>query len=196
MVRRKSNAGRKKHPPNLKKVAGGYQNQHGVTFTAEQKAALERAVKRSNYQRKKQLKAEAEMPRRNGQSGTQLQLMGFESDFIITHQPRTLQRFKTMADYEKFMDKQVRIQSGEYLADKTRLYKRNYMAALDNVFGDAAKDVKMRVRMMKPEEFRRMVQSDELAEIGYIYDPSAQAGKLNQIRASFGMRLKEEEYDE
>lgn len=91
------------------------------------------------------------------------------------------------------MDKQARIQSGEYLDERTRLYKRNYMQALDNVFGEDAKDVKMKVRMMKPEDFRKMVESDELAEIGYIYDPSAKAGRLNQIRATFGMKQKEED---
>ena len=98
-----------------------------------------------------------------------------------------------MEEYERYMDKQARIQSGEYLEERTRLYKRNYMTALDNVFGEDAKDIKMKVRMMNPEDFRKMVESDELLEIGYIYDPSARAGKMNQIRASFGMKLKEED---
>lgn len=174
---------------NLKRTDGGFQNQYGVTFTEEQKKALERAVNRSNYRIKKQV---AEVDALNP-NNAQLRLMGKESDFIITRQPKSLQRFKSMADYEAFMDKQARIQSGEYLEERTRLYKRNYMKALDNIFGDDAKDVKMKVRMMKPEQFRKLVESDELAEIGYIYDPSARAGKLNQIRASFGMKPKEED---
>lgn len=181
--------GRQEGRKNLKRVDGGYQNQHGVTFTEEQKKALEKAVNRSNYRRKKQL---AEVDRLNP-NHAQLRLMGKESDFILSQQSKSLQRFKSMEDYEKFMDKQARIQSGEYLEDRTRLYKRNYMKALDNVFGDDAKDVKMRVRMMKPEKFRELVESDELAEINYIYDPSAKSGKLNQIRASFGMKQKEED---
>ena len=41
-----------------------------------------------------------------------------------------------------------------------------------------------------------MIQSDEMLEIGYVYDPSARSGKMNQIRASLGMKLKEEEIDE
>lgn len=181
--------GRSQGRKNLTKTPDGYMNQHGVQFTAEQKKALERAVDRSNYRRKKQ---QAEVDALNP-NNAQLRLMGKESDFIIARQSKSLQRFKTMEDYEKFMDKQARIQSGEYLEDRTRLYKRNYMQALDNVFGDDAKDIKMKVRMMKPEKFRELVESDELAEIGYIYDPSARAGKLNQIRASFGMKPKEED---
>ena len=175
---------------NLKKTDTGYINQYGVEFTKEQKKALERAVDRSNYRRKK-MQAEADALNPNNR---QLRLMGKESDFIISRQTKSLQRFKSLEEYEKFMDKQARIQSGEYLEDMTRHYKRNYMKALENAFGDDAKDVKMKVRMMKPEKFRQMVEADELLEIGYIYDPSARAGKLNQIRASFGMKLKEEDF--
>ena len=183
--------GRQKGRKNLKKTDGGYINQHGVTFSEEQKKALERAVNRSNYQRKKMLaEADALNPK-----NTQLRLMGKESDFILSRQSKSLQRFKSMEDYEKFMAKQERIRTGEHLDEMTRLYKRNYMKALDNVFGDDAKDVKMKIRMMKPEEYRRLVESDELTEISYVYDPQARAGKLNQIRASLGMKQKEDELD-
>lgn len=175
---------------NLKKVDGGYRNQHGVQFTAEQKRALERAVDRSNYRRKKQL-AEADKLNPNH---SQLRLMGKESDFIITRQSKSLQRFKSMEEYEQFMDKQARIQSGEYLDDRTRLYKSNYMKAIDNVFGDVGAGVKMKVRMMKPEKFRELVETlgDEM-EIGYIYDPQARMGKLNKIRSLLGMQELEED---
>lgn len=185
--------GRKAKVPNLKKVDGGYQNQHGVTFSAEQKKALERAVRRSNYARDKQIKAEDALVTPSGRSNAQLRLMGKESDFIIARQSRSLQGFKSMADYEAFMDKQARIQSGEYLDDRTRLYKANHMQALKNVFGDDAKDVIMKIRMMPPEKYREMLQKDEFLEVSYVYDPSALSGKLNQIRQSLGMKTKEED---
>lgn len=181
--------GRKPGRKNLVKVEGGYQNQYGVTFTEQQKKDLERSVNRSNYQRKKMQKEADTLNPQNAQ----LRLMGKESDFIISRQSKSLQQFKSMEDYERFMDKQARIQSGDYLDEATRHYKRNYMKALDNAFGDDVKDIKMKVRMMKPEEFRKKVESDELTEIGYIYDPQSRSGKLNQIRASFGMKQKEED---
>lgn len=182
--------GRNKGKKNLKKVHGGYENQFGVKFTHEQKTALEKAVNRSNYRRKKM---QEEADKLNPQN-SQLRLMGKESDFIITRQSKSLQQFKSLEDFERFMDKQSRIQSGKYLEDMTRLYKRNYMKALDNVFGDDAAGVKMKVRMMKPEDFRRLVETlgDEM-EIGYIYDPIARTGKLNQIRANLGMKPLEED---
>ena len=185
--------GRKPKTPNLKRVEGGYQNQYGVTFSEEQKKALERAVRRSNYKRDKQIKAEDAMVTPSGRSNAQLRIMGKESDFIIARQSRSLQGFKSMADYEAFMDKQARIQSGEYLNDRTRLYKANHMQALKNVFGDDAKDVIMKIRMMKPEKYREMLQKDEFLEVSYVYDPSALSGKLNQIRQSLGMKTKEDD---
>lgn len=185
--------GRQGGRKNLVKVDGGVQNQHGVVFTEEQKKALERAVNKSNYRRQKMITEVDELNPKN----SQLRLMGKESDFIISRQSKSLQQFKSMEDYEKFMDKQSRIHSGQYLEDRTRLYKRNYMKALDNAFGDEAKDVKMKVRMMKPEDFRKLVESDELAEIGYIYDPQSRSAKLNQIRSSFNMKQKEDDmFDE
>lgn len=177
--------GRKEKIPNLKKVEGGYRNQHGVIFTPEQKKELEKAVRRSNYVRDKQIgaKFKNESPLKA--------YLSQESDFIITRQSRSLQGFKSMEEYEKFMDKQARIQSGEYLDDKTRLYKRNHMQALENVFGDDAKDVIMKIRMMPVSKYREMIQGDIFLEVNYIYDPSSLTGKLNQIRRSLGMKEKE-----
>lgn len=191
-------AGRPAGTPNLKKVDGGYVNQYGVKFTAEQKKDLERAVARSNYQRKKALEAEGQLPRYKGGQPTgqtvgDLRTMGKESEFIISQQPRTLQKFHSMEDYEKFMDKQARIQSGEYLDDMTRAYKRNHMKAIENVFGDEAKDVVIKIRMMKPEQYRELIQKEEDLEVGYVYDPSAMRGKLAQIRQALGMKQKEED---
>ena len=180
--------GRQSGRKNLKRVPGGYQNQHGVIFSEEQKKALERAVNRSNYQRKKMLAEEEEL---NPQA-SQLRLMGKESDFIITRQTKSLQRFKSMEEYEAYMDKQSRIQSGEYLDDMTRLYKKNYMTAVANELDDPG--IAMRIRMMKPEEFRKFVEAhgDDM-EISYIYDPTTKTARRNKIRGLLGMKQVDEE---
>lgn len=189
--------GRKNKTPNLIKTETGFKNQFGVEFTKEERKALDNAVNRSNRIRKKMLEQEGNLERTingvpTGQKVSQLQLMGKESDFIIARQSKSLQRFHSRAEFEDFLDKQSRIHSGEYLDDKTRLYKRNHMKALENVFGDDAKDVIMKIRMMKPEKYREMIQKEEMLEVSYIYDPSAKAGKLNQIRASLGMNTKDD----
>lgn len=193
--------GRVEGRKNLKKIEGGVVNQHGVTFTNEEKKALERAANRANAKRKRMLEQEGQLPRKvagkdTGQTVSTLQVMGKESDFIISRKSKSLQRFKTKEDYNRYMDSLKAVNSPTYIDDRTRLYKRNHMKAIENVFGDEAKDVLMKIRMMKPEEYRRLLQSDEMLEVNYVYDPSAREGKLNQIRASLGMKLKEEGYNE
>lgn len=186
---------------NLIKAEGGVINQHGVFFTHEQKKALEQAVNTANRKRARMLKSEAKLPRKiggvdTGDTQAFLQLMGKESDFILARKTKSLQRFNSMVEFNRYMANLARVNSRNYITERVKLYKRNYMTALEREFGDAAKDVKMHVRMMKPVEFMRMVQSDELLEIGFIYDDSAKSGRLNQIRAGFGMKLKEEEIED
>lgn len=196
--------GRASGRKNLIKADGGVINQHGVFFSNEQKKALESAVNTANRKRAKMLKQEATLPRKiggvdTGDTQATLQLMGKESDFILARKTKSLQRFNSMEEFNRYMSNLSRVNSRDYITERVKLYKRNYMTALEREFGDAAKDVKMKVRMMKPTDFMRMVQSDELLEIGFIYDDSQKSGRLNQIRAGFGMKLKEEEiedYDE
>lgn len=193
--------GRQKGRKNLTKLGNGnVQNQHGIEFTLEDKKRLESAVNRANRKRMQMLEKEGDLPRLvggkdTGQKVSQLQLMGKESDFILARKSKSLQRFKSREAFDKYLSNVERSLSPEYIDERTRLYKRNHMTALENVFGDDAKDVIMKIRMMKPEDYRELIQSDELLEVGYIYDPSARSGKLNQIRASLGMKLKEEDVD-
>lgn len=190
-------AGRK----NLKKTdSGNLVNQYGVVFTPAEKRALENAVNTANRKRAKMLKEAATLPRmvsgRNtGDTVGSLQLMGKESDMILSKKTKSLQRFRDREQFDKYLDSLKNVNSRDYLEERVRLYKRNHMAALDNAFGDEAKDVKMKIRMMKPKDYMKMIQQDETLEISYIYDPSARSGKLNQIRASLGMKLKDESLD-
>ena len=194
--------GRKAGVPNLVKTGHNTLiNQHGVEFTTQEKRALESAVNSANRKRARMLKEEAELPRKvqgvdTGDKVGSLQLMGKESDFIIAKRTKSLQRFKTKEDFTRYMENLKKVNSPEYITERTRMYKRNHMKALEKAFGDDAKDVVMKIRMMKPADYRKMIQSEEMMEINYIYEPSARAGKLNQIRASLGMRLKEDETEE
>lgn len=188
--------GRVKGRKNLKYIDGSIHNQYGVTFTPEEKKLLEREANKANAKRMKMLEEEANLPRKSGGVDTgdtvrSLQLMGKESDFILSRKSKSLQRFKTREDFENYLDNLKKVNSPTYIDDRTRLYKRNHMKALENVFGDEAKDVIMKIRMMKPEDYRKLLQSDEDMEVGYIYDPSEGSQKLNRIRRSLGMKLKE-----
>lgn len=194
--------GRAKGRKNLVKTdRGTLVNQHGIEFTLEEKKALEIAVNTVNRKRAKMLKETATMPRyfagkNMGDTVGNLRLMGKESDVILQAKTKSLQRFTSKADYNKYMKSLQAAKSKDYIHERMKLYKRNHMKALENAYGDEAKDIVMKIRMMKPEEYRKIVERDEAAEIGYIYDDNERVGRLNKIRASLGMNLKEEPIDE
>lgn len=189
--------GRKEKTPNLTKLDGGaIKNMHGVVFTPEERKRLESAVNTANRKRVKMLEAEGSLPRKKGGKETgdmvrSLQSMGKESDFIITRKSKSLQQFKSREHYERYMENLARVNSPDYVSARVRMYKKNHMKALENVFGDDAKDVIMKIRMMKPEDYMKLIQSDEDLEVSYIYDPSARNGKLNRIRKALGMKEKD-----
>lgn len=193
--------GRASGRKNLKRTdTGEMVNQWGVKFTQEEKRALENAVNTANRKRARMLKEAATLPRMvsgrdTGDTVGSLQLMGKQSDFILSKKTKSLQRFRDKAQYEKYIKNLQRVNSKDYVDERIRLYKRNHMKALENAFGDEAKDVIMKVRMMKPKDYMKMIEQDESLEISYIYDPSARTGKLNEMRSSMGIKLKEESMD-
>ena len=193
--------GRPSGVPNLKKTStGNLVNMYGVAFTPAEKKHLETLANTANRKRKQMLKKEAQLPRMtggkdSGQTNQQLQLMGRESDFIVSRKHKSLHKFKSHEEYERYIKNLERVNKKDYISERVKLYKRNHMKAIENAFGDDAIDVLMKIRMMPRDKYMQMVQQDEFLEIGYIYDASARAGKLNQLRASLGMKLKEEDMD-
>lgn len=186
-------AGRK----NLIKVDGGVVNQYGVQFTLDEKTALEYAVNTANRKRARMLKQEAQLPRMVGGKDTgdtvaSLQLMGKESDFILQRKTKSLQRFKTKEDYNRYMKNLARVNSKDYIKERVRQYKRNHIKAIRENLGDEG--IAMKIQMMKPEDYMRLVQSNEdILEIHFVYPGSeSQQGKINQIRMALGMEIKEE----
>ncbi len=191
---------------NLKKTASGdLVNQYGVTFTPEEKRALENAVNTANRKRARMLKEAATLPRMvsgrdTGDTIGSLQLMGKESDFILAKKTKSLQRFKSREQYDKYMHTLKRVNSKEYIDDRIRAYQRNFTKTLENVYGDDAKDIVMKIGMMKPKDYMQMVESDESLEIGAVIPSDAKVpGRLNELRRALGMKEKpeffEEEYD-
>lgn len=194
--------GRKKRTKNLVKLDGGnVQNEHGVIFSEQEKRRFESLVNKNNRMRMKQLEEEGNLPRLNmgketGQNRNSLQLMGSESDFILSRKSKSLHQFKSK---EKFLERIKHLEyvtSKQYIEDKTELYKENHIKALENVFGDDAADVIEHIQNMDNKEYRRKIQQDEFLEVSYVYDPVGRSGRLNVIRASLGLELREIEYQD
>lgn len=186
--------GRQKKTKNLVRVDGGLRNQHGVTFTEEEKKALETAVNTANRKRNRMLKAEADA---TGQDINIIRIMDKESDFILAPKSKSLQQFKTKEAFENYLSNVKNVNRRGYVDERTEQYRTNYNTALDNAFGDEAKDIKEALNKMTPKEYREFVaQHDDVLEIGYIYMPSRRTEKLNEIRSKLGLEAVDVPDDE
>lgn len=184
--------GRVKGVPNLKKTHSGVVNQHGISFSFEEKKALENAVRYANRKRKKLLQTQAALIRYSegrpiGKVGD-LHAMGEEGDFILARKSSSLQGFKTRESYEKYMGYLTRVRESDYIDNRIELYKNNFGGALIEAFGDDAEELLDRIIEMSPREFaNKVVQTDEDLDIGFIYLPGERGKKLNQIRKALGL---------
>lgn len=180
--------GRKAGRVNLKKVDGGVINKEGVFFSLDEKKALEQAVNTANRKRARMLKEEAALPRRwggieSGETvGDSLQKMNHESDFILRPKSKSLHQFDTKEAYEVYMRNLRRVNDRNYINIRVQQYKDNFCAGLENMFGDDAAQLVERIKVMKPKEYMRTVESDETLEFGYLYGPDAYYTKLNHMR--------------
>lgn len=188
---------------NLKRnSAGNWVNKHGVVFTPEERKQLERAVGKANRKRAKMIEAEAGLPRMHegknmGETlGQGLRFMGKESDFIITKKTHSLQRFRDKKEFNRYLKYVERVNNPNYVRDRTRLYKKNFMKSLEDVYGDEAADIIHKMRYMRLDKFMEKVASDETLEIRYTPSDVKAAGRLNQIRAALGMDIEDEWADE
>lgn len=177
--------GRTPKSKNLVRVEDGFKNKYGVIFSEAEKKALETAVNTANRKRNRMLAQEAEA------TGTDIQIiriMDKESDFILAPKSKSLQQFKSKEDFENYLANVRNVNRREYVDERTEQYRTNYGTALDNAFGDDAKDIKEALNAMSPKEYREFVaQHDDVLEIGYIYLPSKRTEKLNEIRSAIGL---------
>lgn len=194
--------GVRKGRPNLIHTPDGMIiNKEGVVFTPEEKKLFEQKVNSVNRKRNRQLKELAKQPRntggikRNDVVGN-VQSMGKEGDFIIAKRSKSLHSFTSREQFETRMKNLNRVLDRDYLDMRIQLYKDNYIKALENTFGDDASDIVVKINSMSLKEYREMVEKDELLEINYIYGPEQRNAKLQQIRTSFNIPLKEDEMED
>lgn len=178
--------------------AGNLVNQHGVKFTDAEKRALTNAVKAVNRKHEKMLGESDKWERivdgePTGQTlQQQRQNMGKPREMIIAKRSNSMQRFRSREQFEKYMDELNRINRDpdEYINSRIREYKRNYIKALEDAYGDShyIADIKMRIRTMKPDEYMKLVSTNEDLEIGYVYPDKEGGGKLDVIRKQLGLK--------
>ena len=188
--------------PNLKRENGTIINQYGVEINEDEARRLRNLVQNVNRKREKMLKQFRDKPlfyggQRLDDSREQLMLMGEELDIMIRKRSASLQRFQDKRSFNNYITQLERAASADYMAYRTKLYKRNYMQALQNQYGmypDLLKGVLMKVRMMKPEAFAELVGMDRLFQIKEHYSLGGALDRLKAVRERLG--LSNPDYDD
>lgn len=196
--------GRRKGVPNLVRGDGYIINQYGVKIPEEQAKALQNLVRRVNRKRDKQLQALAKVPMDGTRPGELsrdlLRLMGQEADMVIMKRSASLQQFKSKRDFNAFTRHMEKVAAADYLDVRTRQYKRNLAKAIKEQyaeFPELTKGLLMKIRTMKPEQFRDVVNNNTAFEIRNQYKKSRyeQIEQLRDMRESLGM-ARDDVYDE
>ena len=147
---------------------------NGARITKSEQKALRSAVNSANRKRKRMLE------RLPTEAKVKYNDFGIESDFVMRKKSTSLKRFRNKKEFLHYLRSVQKIASGEFERKRIETYKENYIRALRNTFNSSANKAIKAVRNMDLKAFRRMVESEELEEIGYVYyDPNNE--KLKRI---------------
>lgn len=197
--------GKAKGRKNLKHDGDLIINQNGVTFTKKERNQLNYLVNKVNKKASELEKELGELPRfvtlydKKGnpyqkEVGKVADVMGMgkEPDIFLARRSKSMQRFTTHEQYENYIDSLKKVSGENYLTERARLYKRNFSKALQEQYSyDECSDILMKIRMMKPEDYVKMIASHEELEIAYVYEDLENEG-LNSIRSALGLSPKDE----
>lgn len=192
MARKKGRQG----APNLIRTDDYIINKYDVKISHDEARRLENLVRRVNRKRAAMEKAFSDKPlyygrQRLDESREQLRLMGEEMDIMIRKRSASLHQFASRGSFNKYMKSLERAAATDYIEYRAKLYKRNYMKALQENYGEypeLLKGVLMKVRMMKPADFVEWVGTDRLGQIKFHYDVGGKVQRLNDLRDRVGLR--------
>jgi hypothetical protein len=174
---------------NLEKVGEGFRNKEGVFFTKEDKKLLESKVNSANAKRRRILKDRNEDVRTIlGVPQDYTVGEDFASkDFLLVKKTKSLQRFKSKAQFNKYLEYLDKVNSRDYIDKKVEIYKQNYITSIQNTFssdGDKAID---KIKNMSTKEFAKLVNSELYSGIQYIYSPEEYSIRLEGLNAILGV---------
>lgn len=180
--------GRKKGSKNIVREGDFLVNQHDIKFTDAEKRKLESLVNSANRKRRRMLQAEGGLERfvagrATGQSiAESTGRMGKESDFVLAKKTKSLNRFRSKKDYDRYIANLEKVVKRDYVKARVEQYRDNWAKAIESVYGDDAKELIERVETMTVNEYIKAVQEDEILEINEVYIPTNEKGKqFNKI---------------
>ena len=174
----------------------------GYNISREEKELFEQLTQGANHRRNEMKSMLNLLPRKLegvevGGTVGELRSMGRNVEFVLAEKNKKWSDFKSKESFDRYLNRLRVINEPNYVQDRIRLYKQNFTKSLLETYGPQARDIAMKIRMMKPEEYMKMVEADESLEIGYYADSDDFVpGLLNKLRRSLGMKEKDEEWSE
>lgn len=166
-------------------------NIHGVNITAEQQKKIKNLTDSVNRKRRELIKQEKQMLEEYKEK-TGKELAFKESLFVIHKKSRSLQRFTSEEEVEKYIKRLQRQSSREYIDKATELYKENYIKAMKDAYGQAiTPDIENLVRKTPNKDFRMMIVTDSLEEISPYYATADLEEKAELVKTAI-IRFGEE----
>lgn len=184
--------GRKPGSKNLEKIGERYRNKYNVYFSLEEKKRLESLVNSANRKRRRLLEQEKNMQFLIAGKDTGLKIkdlaMGRESDFILAKKTKSLQRFKSKKQYEKYIQNLERVVDREYVQKRAEQYRSNHIKGLKEMLGPTqSKDIIKKIKEMSIKEYMQLSQQDDVFDISYVYLPVAKKAKAARIRKALNI---------
>ena len=153
---------------------------NGQRITLNEQKALRSAVNSANRKRKRMIE------RLPAEAKAKYKDFGIESDFVMRKKSASLSRFRNKKEFDRYLRNVRRIASGEFERKRAETYKQNYIRALRNTFNSQANKAIRAVKDLGLKQFRHLVESEQLEEIGYIYyDPNNE--KITKINSQLGI---------
>lgn len=155
---------------------------NGQRITSAEQKALHSAVVSANRKRKRMLEKLPENAKRKYIE------FGIESDFVMRKKSESLSRFRNKKEFNRYLKSVQKIASGEFERRRIETYKKNYIQALKKTFNSKSNQIIKTLKSMELKEFRQLVESEKLEEIGYVYyDPNNE--KLQRIANQLKIEL-------
>lgn len=153
---------------------------NGQRITLKEQKALRSAVNSANRKRKRMLERLPE------EASRRYREFGIESDFVMRKKSASLSRFTNKKEFDRYLRNVRRIASGEFERKRAETYRQNYIRALRNTFNSQANKAIRAVKDLDLKQFRHLVESGNLEEIGYVYyDPNNE--KITKINSQLGL---------
>lgn len=167
-------------------------NEHGVVATKAEIKEVQKAIDKANKARKKEWNRLKKKQFKEG--GSQLTV---EEQRGVMGDPRyknfkpekfNFNAYESRRDFERRSQKKKETYKGDFMLEKARLFKRNYIKSLEHAFSDTDMDYRKivnKIKRMSPQDFYDMHYLGEIPKIGYYYTFEALEKKFAQVEGKF-----------